>query len=204
MMNKKNNGFQKDKKLTNDAEAEASLPKSECDISENQVDLSDEGQEEVSGEVEKTALEQEVEELRAQLEKKKEELLRKQADFDNFRRISRGQQEEAREYALNKFLEKLLSVVDNLERAMEAARNEDLPSSYLDGLEMIQKQFLQLLEAEGVTVMTTMGELFDPKYHHAVLQGEQGDGEPGTVVDELQKGYIYKKRVLRPAMVKVC
>ena len=67
---------------------------------------------------------------------------------------------------------------------------------------MIYRQMLQLLEQEGVTVMDSQGQPFDPKYHHAVLQVEEG--EPGCVAEELQKGYFYKQRVLRPAMVKVC
>lgn len=146
----------------------------------------------------------EVEELREQLKLKQEEMLRKQADFANFRRISREEKEEVREYALTDFLGKLLPVLDNMERAIDSAREKDVPPSYLEGLEMIHKQFLQVLEQEGVTAMEPLGQNFDPNYHHAVLKGEDSEGEPGTVVDELQKGYMYKKRVLRPAMVKVC
>ena len=148
-----------------------------------------------AGEQQLTSWQQEKEELLARL-------VRKQADFDNFRRISRAEQEEAREYGLFKFLEKLLSVLDNLERALSSARREAVPDAYTEGLEMIYRQVLQLLEQEGVTVMTPEGESFDPYVHHAVLQVEEG--EPGCVVEELQKGYFYKKRVLRPAMVKVC
>jgi len=148
----------------------------------------------------------ELDHIKAVWEKEKEELVerlkRKQADFENFRRISRAEQEESREYGLFKFLEKLLPVLDNLERALISAREEDVPGSYIDGLEMICRQTLTLLELEGVTVMDPMGRPFDPVYHHAVLQVEEG--EPGCVAGELQKGYLYKNKVLRPALVKVC
>lgn len=148
----------------------------------------------------------EIEILKAEWEKEREELkarlMRKQADFDNFRRISRAEQEETREYALFIFLQKLLPVLDNLERAIDSAQAETVPDSYREGLEMIYRQMLQLLEQEGVAMMESLGQPFDPNYHHAVLQVEEG--EPGCVVEELQKGYLYKQRVLRPAMVKVC
>ncbi|HOL17872.1 MAG TPA: nucleotide exchange factor GrpE [Bacillota bacterium] len=165
----------------------------------------DEGSEQALPEPEQPEL-SEIEILKAEWEKEREELkarlLRKQADFDNFRRISRAEQEETREYALFKFLEKLLPVLDNMERAIDSARSEAVPDSYREGLEMIHRQMLQLLEQEGVTVMDSLGQPFDPNYHHAVLQVEEG--EPGCVAEELQKGYLYKQRVLRPAMVKVC
>ncbi len=148
----------------------------------------------------------ELEQYKAAWEKEKEELLgqlmRKQADFDNFRRISRAEQDESREYGLFKFLEKLLPVLDNLERALESARKEAVSDSYVEGLGMIFRQMLQLLEQEGVSAMEPTGQPFDPHYHHAVMQVEEG--EPGCVSEELQKGYLYKKRVLRPALVKVC
>lgn len=148
----------------------------------------------------------EIEQLKAVWEKEREELMgrlmRRQADFENFRRISRIEQEEFREYGLFKFLEKLLPVLDNLERALGSARKEAVPDVHLEGLDMICRQLFQLMEQEGVSVMDPTGRPFDPNYHHAVLQVEEG--EPGCVAGELQKGYLYKKKVLRPALVKVC
>lgn len=133
-------------------------------------------------------------------------LQRARADLDNFRRISRAQQEEAREHGLAEFLKKLLPVLDNLERALQAARDESVPPSHVEGLEMIESQLLSLLEQEGAAAMEAKGASFDPHYHHAVLQAEEGEedgAEPGIVLEEFQKGYLYKKKVLRPAMVKV-
>lgn len=140
--------------------------------------------------------------------RQKEELIelvqRKQADLDNFRRISRRKEEEIRSYGLFDFLEKLLPVLDNLERALDTAYGEgDVPETHCQGLEMIRKQLLQLLEQEGVEPITALGQAFDPHFHEAVICSAEAGGEPGSVVEEVQKGYLYKERVLRPAKVAV-
>ncbi len=139
----------------------------------------------------------------------KEELLdslkRKQADIDNLRRISKMEQADAREYALYEFLSRLLPVLDNIERALDSAHSaENIPAAFVDGLDMIRKQLLQLFEQEGVSIIESLGEQFDPNCHHAVLQVESEEAEPGTVLEELQRGYRHHKRILRPSMVKVC
>lgn len=144
-----------------------------------------------------------------QLQKEKEELLdklkRKQADIDNLRRISKIEQAEAREYALHEFLCRLLPVMDNIERGLEVARaDKEISPAYLEGLEMIRKQLMQILEQEHVSVIETEGLPFDPHCHHAVMQVEDRDNEPGIVLEELQRGYRHRKRILRPSMVKVC
>lgn len=151
----------------------------------------------------------ELEAARLQWEKEKAELLdkilRKQADNDNLRRISKMEQAEAREYALYDFLNRLLPVLDNIERALEAARAaDDLPATYLEGLEMIRKQLEQILTQEGVSVIEAAGTPFDPHCHHAVMEVESEEHDPGTVTEELQKGYRHRQRILRPSMVKVC
>jgi molecular chaperone GrpE len=151
----------------------------------------------------------ELEAARLEWENEKAELLdrvlRKQADLDNLRRIGKLEQAEAREYALYDFLNRLLPVLDNIERALEAARSAaDLPATYIEGLEMIRKQLEQILTQEGVTVIEAAGTPFDPHCHHAVMEVESEDYDPGTVAEELQKGYRHRQRILRPAMVKVC
>ena len=141
-------------------------------------------------------------------QQEKEELLdqikRKQADIDNLRRIGKKEQSEAREYALHQFLCRLLPVIDNLERALESARtDQSVPAGHVEGIEMIYKQLLQIMEQEGVCEIEAEGCRFDPNYHHAVMQ-EDSEEEPGTVLEELQKGYRHRDRVLRPSMVKIC
>ncbi len=142
-------------------------------------------------------------------EQEKEELIdkikRKQAEMDNLRRINKMEQAEAREYALYDFLCKLLPVLDNLERGLESARaDEDIPQAHVEGLEMIYKQLYQVLEQEGVSAIEAAGAPFDPNWHHAVMEVESDEVEPGCVAEELQKGYRHRKRILRPALVKVC
>lgn len=149
-----------------------------------------------------------LEAARREWEKEKQELtgrlLRQRADYENFRRIHRQELERSREDAVCDFIKELLPVLDNLERALGAARQEEgLPPAYAEGLELIHGQLMKVLEKEGVCCMAAQGEAFDPHYHHAVLRAEEGAGEPGMVAEELCRGYLYRGRVLRPAMVKV-
>ncbi len=149
-----------------------------------------------------------LEEARREWESEKKELtdrlLRQRADYENYKRIHRQELERSREDAVCDFIKALLPVLDNLERALGAAREEkDLPPAYTEGLELIYGQLLKLLEQEGVTGMVAEGKPFDPHYHHAVVRAEEGEGEPGIVAEELCRGYLYRDRVLRPAMVKV-
>lgn len=149
-----------------------------------------------------------LEEARREWERTKEELndrlLRQRADYENYKRIHRQELERSREDAVYDFIGGFLPVLDNLERALDASRQEkDLPPAYTEGLELIYEQFLKLLDKEGVTAIVAEGKPFDPLYHHAVMRAEEGEGESGVVAEELCRGYLYRDRVLRPAMVKV-
>ncbi len=164
---------------------------------------------EVEESKEKVDRQEELNEAAENWQQEKEELLdqikRKQADIDNLRRIGKKEQSEAREYALHQFLCRLLPVIDNLERALESARaDQSVPDGHVEGIEMIYKQLLQTMEQEGVCEIEAEGCRFDPNYHHAVMQEDNTEEEPGTVLEELQKGYRHRDRVLRPSMVKVC
>jgi molecular chaperone GrpE len=196
-MSKKERGKIFEAQEAEDKEKEAAASAAEYE-EPGQVDTAAKGEEgRLTGwEREKEALVREKEELIDLLQ-------RERAGFDNYRRISRAGQEEAREYGLHDFLSRLLPVLDNLERALQSARGEEVPATYVEGLEIINRQLLQLLEQEGASPMETLGQVFDPHYHHAVMQTSEGEAEPGTIVEELQKGYLYKKKVLRPALVKV-
>jgi len=139
------------------------------------------------------------------LEQEKEELmhrlLRLQADFDNFRKRTRAEKEEMVDYAAFDLVCRLLPVIDNLERA--CVSTETCSQGLVEGIVMITRQFKDLLEKEGVKAIECKGKTFDPAYHEAVMREESSDHAPDTVVDELQKGYMIKDRVLRPSMVKV-
>ncbi|WP_397334017.1 nucleotide exchange factor GrpE [Paenibacillus sp. YN15] len=145
----------------------------------------------------------ELEALRKQAEENQERYLRTQADFDNFRRRSRQEKEDFAKYASSKLVEQLLPVLDNFERAMAASKDSRDFDSLLKGLDMIQRQLGQTLEQEGLKAMNAEGEPFNPEFHQAVMQVESDEHGEGIVVEEMQKGYMFKDKVLRPAMVKV-
>jgi molecular chaperone GrpE len=152
------------------------------------------GAEEVTSENEKENNGQELEELNNRL-------LRLQADFDNFRRRTRQEKQELSQIVANDVVIKLLPVLDNFERALSAQAND--AAQLQAGMEMVYRQFAQILEGIGVKAITAVGTQFDPNQHDAVMRVED-DGQPdGLVVEELQKGYMANNKVLRPSMVKV-
>ncbi|MDQ0205525.1 nucleotide exchange factor GrpE [Alkalicoccobacillus murimartini] len=130
-------------------------------------------------------------------------LLRVQADYDNFRRRSRDEKESAAKYRAQGFVEELLPALDNFERALSVKPEGEEAKSLAQGLNMVYNQLQEALKKEGVTVIETVGEAFDPHLHQAVMQVEEEGFESNQVVEELQKGYKLKDRVLRPSMVKV-
>ena len=125
-----------------------------------------------------------------------------QADFENFRRRNRNVRAEAFDEGAAAFATTLLPVLDNLERAIAAAQNTS-DESLKVGVEMVYRQLCDCFAKRGITVIDRKGEMFDPKLENAVMQGTEEDGEPGTVCEVFQKGYILGESVLRHAMVKV-
>ena len=146
------------------------------------------------------ALAKELEQTRAQRDEYLDLAQRKQAEFANYRRRTEGVRQEAYDDGRRDTIEKLLPVVDNLERALEAAGEE---SALRSGVEMVLRQTLDTLAKLGVETIDPMGQPFDAELHNAVMQGSAEEGEPGTVCLVLQKGYKLGARVIRHAMVKV-
>jgi molecular chaperone GrpE len=144
-----------------------------------------------------------IAELEGMLEEYKNRLLRSQADFDNFRRRTQREKEELVKFASAELIIRLLPVLDNFERAIAAAKSSGDFEALAKGVDMIHRQLLQVLEQEGLKPMETVGQPFNPEFHEAVMRVESGEYEEGTVVEELQRGYMLKDRVIRPAMVKV-
>ncbi|GAC42995.1 nucleotide exchange factor GrpE [Paenibacillus popilliae] len=145
----------------------------------------------------------ELKEAHAQAEELQQRLQRAQADFDNFRRRTVKEKEELAQYASSKLVTELLPVLDNFERALVAVQTGSEEQSFVKGVDMIFRQFMQVLEQEGVKAMNAVGEPFNPEFHQAIMQVESEEQEEGIVVEEVQKGYMLNERVLRPAMVKV-
>ena len=146
------------------------------------------------------ALAKELEETKAQRDEYLDLVQRKQAEFANYRRRTESVRAEAYDDGRRDAIDKLLPVVDNLERAIAAA-GED--SALRDGVEMVLRQTLDALAKMGVETIDPMGQPFDAELHNAVMQGGADEGEPGTVCLVLQKGYKLGSRVIRHAMVKV-
>jgi molecular chaperone GrpE len=144
-----------------------------------------------------------LEEVRKQADENQQRYLRVQADFDNFRRRSRQEKEDFAKYASLKFIEQLLPVVDNFERALSSSKDTKDFEALVKGLDMTFHQVEQLLAQEGLTPIEAVGQPFNPEYHQAIMQVESEEYEEGIVVEEVQKGYILKDKVVRPAMVKV-
>lgn len=133
-----------------------------------------------------------------------DKLLRQQAEMENIRRRAERGIEDAHKYALEKFVRELLPVVDSLERAMAAHKNEESSTgSLLDGVSLTLKMFYAALEKFGVQQVNPAGQTFDPALHQAVSTQIDADAKPGTVLSVLQVGYLLNDRLIRPALVMV-
>jgi molecular chaperone GrpE len=143
--------------------------------------------------------------LRGELAESQDRLLRLQAEFENFRKRALRERQEALQYGSQNLFKDLLSVVDNLERAIGHARESgggDL-ASFLQGVELVQRELLGILGKNHVTEIDALGRPFDPSLHEAMAQVESGEVPPNTVIDVLQKGFQLRDRLVRPARVIV-
>jgi len=154
---------------------------------------------ELAGESE---LQKQLEENKSKAEEYYIHLQRLKAEFDNFRKRTVKEKEETVKYASERIIGALLPVLDNFERAIEAARSNQDYDSLAQGVEMIFRQLQKVLEDEGLKPIEALDCQFDPNVHEAVLR-EACDKEENVVLEELQKGYYLKDKVLRPSKVKV-
>lgn len=149
-------------------------------------------------------LEKALEEAKQQAADHWEQLLRVKADMENLRRRTRIDVENAHKFALEKFVNTLLPVVDGLEMGIEAAKQENATVEALrEGMEMTLKMFLDVLAEFGVERIDPKGEVFDPQKHEAMTMVSSAEHEPNTVMDVIQKGYSLNERLVRPARVIV-
>ena len=130
-------------------------------------------------------------------------LLRLAAEMENLKKRQEKERAELLRFANESLIKELLSVVDHLELAMEHGRQQDTPASFLEGLELVRQGFIKALARFGVTPIDSVGQPFDPLYHHAVMEEEAPADQEGRVTKEMQKGYLFHQRLLRPAMVAV-
>jgi molecular chaperone GrpE len=149
------------------------------------------------------AMKEKNEQLEKDLAESKNHLARSVADLENARRRARKEKEDAVKYASVPLIESLLPVLDNFERALDAADNKEDAKGLLDGVEMVYRQLLQALSDSGLSMVEALGMPFDPHVHNAVMQVDSTEHESGIVVEELQSGYRFRERVIRPTMVKI-
>jgi molecular chaperone GrpE len=145
----------------------------------------------------------ELEAALAERDKLKDQLLRTAADFDNFRKRSRRDLEDAERRGREETLRDILSVIDNLERAVEAASSATSAAAVAEGVQMVLRQFDDVATRLSLERVKSVGERFDPAQHDAVQQMDTADHPPGTIIAEVQAGYRLGERLLRPALVVV-
>ena len=147
--------------------------------------------------------EEEIGKLKAEIENWKNDYLRKQAEFQNFTKRKEKEVEELKKFSSEKIITQFLGSLDNLERAIESSLESKDFDSLLKGIEMIVRNLKDIMSAEGVEEIKAEGA-FDPIYHHAVGVEASEDKKEDEIVKVLQKGYMMKGKVIRPAMVIVC
>lgn len=129
--------------------------------------------------------------------------LRTRADFDNYRKRAERDKRDSYDQAVIATVRSFLPVVDNLDRALESARQHEAAGAIVEGIEMIRLQLDEILLSVGVESVDPLGESFDPELHEAIAREERDDVAPHQIVDVIQKGYKLRGRLVRPAMVRV-
>lgn len=138
-----------------------------------------------------------------QIEELTDKLTRQMAEFDNFRKRTEKEKSAMYEVGAKDIIEKILPVIDNFERGLDAVSEEQTGDSFVTGMEMIYKQIMTMLDGVGVKVIEAVGQEFNPDLHNAVMHVEDEEAGENIIVEEFQKGYTYRDSVVRHSMVKV-
>ena len=146
--------------------------------------------------------EDEVEKLKKEIDKLKNDYARAYADTENLKKRLMSEAEQTRKYRIQSFAKEILPVIDNLERAL-LSETQETNEGLKKGVEMIYNQLIAALKNEGVEEIDCLNKPFDPNLEQAIMQEKVEGVESGVVIEVLQKGYLLKDRILRPAMVKV-
>ncbi|HDH5919661.1 TPA: nucleotide exchange factor GrpE [Staphylococcus aureus] len=146
---------------------------------------------------------QKINELQQLADENEEKYLRLYAEFENYKRRIQKENEINKTYQAQRVLTDILPAIDNIERALQIEGDDETFKSLQKGVQMVHESLIDALKDNGLEVIKTEGEAFDPNIHQAVVQDDNPDFESGEITQELQKGYKLKDRVLRPSMVKV-
>lgn len=138
-----------------------------------------------------------------QIEELNDRLKRQMAEFDNFRKRTEKEKSQMYDMGAKTIVEKILTVIDNFERGLAAVPEEEKSNAFVDGMEKVYKQMLTTLSEAGVEPIKAIGEEFNPDFHNAVMHVENEEAGENIVVEEFQKGYVYRDTVVRHSMVKV-
>ena len=196
----------KEIKIQNDSDASKKNAKNADAVAKDALDQISEPEK-----VDKNQVDDLQEELSEKLKSKELEaqehydrLLRVSAEFENFKKRASREMEDFRKFSNQSLIKEMLSVVDNLELAINSTDgHKDIDKGLVDGLEMTHKEILKVFEKFNVNPISAKGQTFDPTFHEAVMQEESDDYPDNTVSNELQKGYLIHDRLLRPSMVVV-
>ena len=137
------------------------------------------------------------------IEELTDKVIRQMAEFDNFRKRTEKEKSQMYEIGAKDIIDKILPVIDNFERGLAVVPEDKKEDSFVQGMEMIYKQFMTTLESAGVKVIEAVGQEFNPDFHNAVMHVEDDEVGENIVVEEFQKGYMYRESVVRYSMVKV-
>lgn len=191
--------MEKKNKISEEDQAENNINKqSECSDSNN-----NEGEVSLTIEEKQVKLKADLEAAKTQAAEYYTHLQRLQAEFDNFRKRTQKEKEDISKYAAERLVSAILPVLDNFERAINSVETSQDLAGYAQGVEMIFRQLHNILSKEGLAAIEAVGQEFDPNIHEAILSVESEEYPENTVIEEVQKGYYLKDRVLRPSMVKV-
>lgn len=145
----------------------------------------------------------EIQKYKQEIEDYKNKFMRISADFQNYKKRVEKEKSEIYKFGSEKIIIDILPILDNLERAIQSAEDNEDNKGLKEGIEMVYKQFKDILQKHGVEEIDCLGKEFDPNCHHAVMQEECEDEESNTVIEIFQKGYKLHSKVIRPSMVKV-
>jgi molecular chaperone GrpE len=193
--------------MNNDTETSNTDAGAEIEVTgtEQAVDDGAQGAAEISADAARIAeLEKALAVAEAKVDAQKDSVIRAKADVENIRRRSAKDVEKAHKFALEKFANELLPVLDNLERAIQFSDKEnEAIKAIVDGVELTHQSFISSVEKFGMEVVDPQGETFNPERHQAMSMQENADVKPNSIIAVMQKGYVLNGRLLRPAMVMV-
>lgn len=191
-----------------DLETEAAEQEEDADTKEADQTQEDtkEASEEVSQTEEKKGIfkkKEKKDKKDEQIEELNDKLKRQMAEFDNFRKRTEKEKSQMYDMGAKSIIEKILPVIDNFERGLAGVPEEEKSNAFVDGMDKVYKQMLTTLAEAGVTPIEAVGKEFDPNFHNAVMHVEDEEAGENIIVEEFQKGYVYRDAVVRHSMVKV-